>query len=314
MTTNIEKLKPEHKIQIISLIEAEINRLGTQSAVANKCGVSDAVIDQLRKNKYAAKGDDMWLKVGGILGFKPLVWNVVSDTVDTKIVLKMMSDAKSKSMFMALVDHAGAGKSEGIELFMKRNPNNVFYIQCMEWTYTEFLTKLLTSLGVEIPKGIGRPVNMYLEALIKFFSKRTGRPLLIIDQANSLKPNVLSFIIHLFNECEDKLALVIAGTPHLEQMIKQGVKKNWKFYDEIDSRLGRRYVNLIGATLGDVRKICAANGITDGNKQNEIFKECEPKDKWMDEEKTQKIRVVVDKRRLKRVIQREQLLMEDETE
>lgn len=300
------------KLQIVNLITIEIDRLGSQTAVANKCSVSDATIDQIRKGKYIAKGDDMYLKIAAALGWKPQVWTVVHDTMDTKTMVKVLNDAKRKSMFMAVANKAGSGKSAGCDLFMEKYPHNVFYIECQEWSQTDFLTRLLKTLGVD--PSPGRPVPLLLEKLLYFFAKRVGRPLLIIDQANSLKPSVLSFIIHLYNECEDKLGLVLIGTPHLEQMIKAGVKKNYKYYDEIDSRLGRKYVKLMGATLGDVRKICAANGITDADKQLEIYNECDPVDKWLDENRTRKVQVVEDMRRLKRVIQREQLKIEDATD
>lgn len=309
-----EKLTQEHKAQIIALINIEIERLGTQSAVANKCDVSDAAIDQLRKNKYTAKGDDMWLKVGAALGWKVKIWNVVHDTLDTKMMLKVLRDAKQKSMFMAVANRAGSGKTAACSLFMERNPHNVYYIQCQEWSKTPFFLALLKICGVD-PKP-GYPATLLLEKLLYFFSNRPGRPLLIIDQANSLKPNVLSFIIHLFNACEDKLGMVMIGTPHLEYMIKRGVAKNYQHYDEIDSRVGRSYISLTGATKSDVYKICAANGFPDDETQSEVWEECEKVHKKVtvgrgNDRREVTVEVVEDMRRLKRIIQKRQLQQAD---
>lgn len=303
-------MKEEHKLQIIQLIETEITRLGSQAAVATKCGVSDAVINLLRNNKYSASGHDMWMKVAARLGWKPAVWTVVPDTLDMRTMMKVLNDAKRKSMFMAVANKAGSGKSAGCDLFLERYPGNTFYIECGEWSKGEFFNKLCKILGIDPHPGY--PVSMLMEKIIYWFSKRSGRPLLIIDQANSLKPSVLSFIIYLYNECEDKMGLVLIGTPHLMHMIKRGAARNYKYYDEIDSRLGRTYITLVGATLSDVRRICTANGITDKEHQDRIWKECNPEHKSIDTgDQDKKLQVVEDMRRLKRVIQREQLLMED---
>lgn len=305
----IKKLTEEHKHQIISLIEAEAIKLGSQTAVAKKCQVSDATIDQLRKNKYTAKGDDMWLKVGAALSWNPNAWNVVVDTLDTQTVLKVLSDAKSKSMFMAISNRAGSGKSTACKMFLRQFPNETFYIECGEWNKRIFLNNLCRCLGVDPRPGF--PTQWLLEKVLHFFQTKVNRPLLIIDQANSLQPNVLSFMIELYNACEDKLGLVLSGTPHLQHMIKKGVARNSRFYDEIDSRLGRQYITLSGSTLSDIRKICTANGVLDAVMQDKVWNECE-REVYMAKtsDGDRKLEVVTDMRRLKRIIQKYQLIIE----
>lgn len=312
MATNIEKLTEDQKAAIINLINLEIDKLGSQTAVANKCGVSDATIDQLRKNKYLAKGDDMWYKVGTTLGWKEKIWNVVEDTLDIKTVVKVLKDAKAKKMFLAIANRAGSGKTAGCKIYMEKNPHNVYYIECEEWNMNQFLNRLCKSLGVD-PKP-GYPNQMLLEKIIYFFNNRPGTPQLIIDQVNSLKPQVLSILIFLYNGCPEKLSVVITGTPHLQHMIKKGVARDAKYYDEIDSRLGRTYVTLTGTTQSDVRKICAANGFPDAESQDEIWKECvkEIKTVKMKSGAERKIEVVEDMRRLQRIIQKRQLQVEDQ--
>jgi hypothetical protein len=134
------------------------------------------------------------------------------------------------------------------------------------------------------------------------------KPELILDQANSLRSSSLRTLIHLFNECEDILGLVIIGSDNLEHEIKRGVRLNKLGYDEIDSRFGRKYIHLIGATQADVRKICEVNGITDKDTQERIFADCEPiKKELKDSDNVKSIRVVEDIRRLKRLIKSERI-------
>lgn len=307
-----KKLTNDQKEQIQELIKRAIQQLGSQKAVANRCGVSDATINQLRQGVYTAKGDDMWLKVGAALGYTPDVWHL-ADTMNMRTVYQVLSDARDKSMFMAISNKAGSGKSAACKAYARQSDGNVFYIECGEWTKLQFLNKLCQALGVDPSPGY--PYDMLLEKVLHFFSRRTGKPLLIIDQANSLKPSVLSFLIFLYNECEDKLAVVITGTEHLKKMIKKGVARSYRNYDEIDSRFGRKYIELTGATLADVRKICNANGVEDKKIQKDIYEECNPIVKRIEvgkgEEKKEKtIEVVEDMRRLKRAVQREQIRSE----
>lgn len=303
----MKKLTQEQKKQIQLLIEKKIEQLGSQKAVANMCDVSDATIDQLRKGTYAAKGDTMWLKVGAEMGYTPDTW-VLAEIMNTRIVGQVLNDAKNKSMFMAISHKAGSGKSAACRKFIQESDNDVFYIQCGEWTRLKFMNKLCQALGVDPSPGY--PYDMLLEKVVYFFKRRTGKPLLIIDQANSLQPSVLSFLIFLYNECEDKLGVVITGTEHLKKTIKKGVARSYRNYDEIDSRFGRNYIDLVGATLADVRRICDANEVHDKEVQKAIYDECYPivKRVTTTDGKEKNIEVVEDLRRLKRAIQRQQII------
>lgn len=309
MSTKVnEKMRPEHKLQIIELIEAKVKQMGSQHAVAVFCEVSDATIDQLRKNTYGAAGDAMWFKIGAKLDWNPDVWNISNETSNMKAALQVCRDAKERSMFLGLIHKAGGGKTTGTRAFLNQVSKNVFYIQCGEWNKKEFLLRLCRVLGVDPSPGY--PVELLLEKIIFFFKQRSNRPLLIIDQANSLKPSVLSFLIFLYNECEDKLGVVISGTTQLKKMIEDGVKRNYKGYDELYSRFGRTFVELPGAPLADIRKICSVNGITDAEMQKKIFDESYPVLRsFKDGNEKRDMKVIEDIRVVKRAVQRQQLLM-----
>jgi type II secretory pathway predicted ATPase ExeA len=132
------------------------------------------------------------------------------------------------------------------------------------------------------------------------------KPLLIIDEADKLRPAALRSLIPLYNNLEGQLGLVIMGTDNLEKEIKRGVKFNQKGMDEIDSRFGRNFIHLMGATKNDVVRICEANGITDKALAAALFKECEPRQVQVQGQHTL---VIEDLRRLKRCVEREQLRM-----
>jgi hypothetical protein len=306
--TNVQNITEAQKKEIIDLINESVKLLGSASAVATRCGVSNAAINLMQQDKYQTKGSDMWLKVAATLGWRSSGWQVV-DTTNIRQAYSLLADAQTECLFLPMAEKAGSGKSTTIAKFIQADrTSNVFRIVCRDWSKREFLTKLCQALGINIGNGY-KSLDNLLELVIEFFKLRQGRPLLIIDQANSLKPSVLSFLIHLYNECEDEMGVVMAGTEHLQIDIKRGVKYSRKGYDEIDSRFGRSYIHLTGNTLSDCRKICSANGITDKEAQETIYKSCNPINKKIQLQDEQKlISVVEDTRLIKRAIKKHHLL------
>lgn len=297
------------KSAILLAIDKEKERLGSYGQVATKADVSSATISQMRNNNWDLIKDEMWLKVGKALGYNDSEWQI-AETINYRKVTKICNDAKAYNLFMIITDKAGIGKSAPLKSYAQTNVDTgVFYIRCREWAKREFLTELCTMLGIDIGK-----TYMHIDKLgmkvVEFFRKRAGiKPLLIIDEADKLKDSALRWFIHLYNETEDEMSLVIAGTPHLEHRISRGVKLKKLGFDELESRFGRAYINLIGATLDCTRKICSANGITDAQTQKRIFDELKPvfKEVQVSADQVQNIKVVDDLRRLKRTVIREKI-------
>jgi DNA transposition AAA+ family ATPase len=293
-----------NKQEITNLILAEKNSLGSFAAVANKCKISETALSQLMSGNYKAKGDDIWLKIASALNYSPSDW-VFVPTTNYQMISQVLRDAKTESMFMAISHKAGSGKTSSLDTFAASdNSGTIYKIQCREWSRREFLKQLAQTLGINVTGGYVS-VDRLGDQIIGFFKQRIlQKPLLIIDEADKLKPSAIRFLIPLYNALEDMLAVVIAGTENLEKEIKRGVKYNAKGFDELDSRFGRVFIHLIGATRKDVAKICEANGIANPEKHKEIFKDCAPVKIMV---QGQALEVVEDMRRLKRAIKRERL-------
>lgn len=294
----------KQKQEILELIEAEKERLGSYRAVARKCGLSEATISQLRKGTYLAEGDDVYETIALALDydFNDGEWKI-ADITNYRIVRETLEDAKNESLFIGISHRAGSGKTASANVFLSENRRaGVFKLNCKEWGARTFLTKLAQEVGADVPKGYITSSTI-IEAVSESIKKMASvRPLIVLDQANSLKPAALRSIIHLFNENEDILGMVIIGTENLEYEIKRGVRLNKLGYDEVDSRFGRKYVHLVGANLNDVRKVCHVNGITDKSMQENIFIECGPTSVTLENGK--QIQMVEDLRRVKKVIKR----------
>ena len=301
-------LTQQQKQEILDLIEVEKERLQSYRAVAKKCGVSEATISQLRKGSYLGETDGILQQIGLSLGydFDTANWRI-ADTTNYNIITNVLNDAKSESMFMGISHRAGSGKTATSDVFLNLNRrNSVFKINAKEWNAHVFLMEVAREIGAELPRTGYVKVNALIECISATFKRiAPAKPLLIVDQANSLKPSALRTFIHLYNECEDILGVVILGTENLETEIKRGVRLNKTGYDEFDSRFGRTYIHLIGSTLSDTRKICAVNGITDTDLQKSIFDRAEPVKTVLTDGTS--IRIIDDVRRIKRLIKSERL-------
>jgi plasmid maintenance system antidote protein VapI len=294
-------LNDSDKTKIVCLIEAEVLRMGSQSKLAVRCDVSDATISNIRGGKWNNIRNEMWLKISTKLGGSSVEgWVIASNTTNFKMIHKTLSDAQMASMFMAISHKAGSGKTATIMSFRDQDTTgNVFVLQSEEWARREFLVNLCRSLG--IPEGKGyETVNVMSDKVIRFFAERTSyKPILIIDEADKLKPSALRWLINFYNKLEDRAGCVICGTDNLEKEIRRGVKYNTKGYDELDSRFGRSFIKLIGATINDVKAICCANGITDEVEQRNIFESAGP---IRISFRGKDLVVVEDMRRIKRLI------------
>jgi len=292
------------KNEVKQAVLAEIDRLGSANKTAVKCGVSAALISQIRNMNWDQIKDEMWQRIAGRLQVAFTGWQV-ADITNYKVITSTLHDAKLSRLFIPVSERAGSGKSESVDAFAKaHSAHHVYLIRCDEWAKREFLEELCTTLGIQVPTGICSNYKLS-QRVIKFFEERTSHaPLLIIDEADKLKPTALRFLIPFYNRLEDKMGVVILGTENLKKEITKGVRLQKKGFDEIDSRFGRKYITLPGTTRSDVAKIAKANGIHDRVLHTKIFSECEPISKQWGK---QNIKVVEDLRRVKRVVKRELL-------
>lgn len=303
-TLNSTKMNNIQKQEIIALINQEKERLGSYRGVANKAGISDATISQMVNQKWEEISDNMWLKVATAVGWKPQGW-MLTEITNTKILYSVFRDAKTKSAFFAVSHRAGSGKTASAKSFAETEyRSGVYFLQCREWGRNGFLQNLCQELGIDSGRGYQSADDLLLK-VIRFFHDRVAmEPLLIIDEADKLRPAALRALIPMYNQLEGQIGLVILGTDNLEKEIKRGVKYNIKGMDEVDSRFGRNFIHLLGASKKDVERICAANGLEEKALAAKLFAECEPRQVAHE---GQYVMMIEDLRRLKRCIEREQL-------
>jgi hypothetical protein len=298
----------QHKQEIADALVKEHATLGSWQKVATKVDANVATVssNMLKPEKWELVSETMWSKVAAKIGYKITnnYWSVV-DTMNTQIVTSVLHDAQFEAMFMAISEKAGSGKTASIQRYKSLDvAGAVFVLQCEEWSKKQFLFRLCESLGVQTKSH--DTADLLTERVVTFFKQKTKSvsPLLILDEADKLRPTALRFLIPLYNRLEDELGLVVAGTDYLKKNIQNGVRRSLKGYDEIDSRLGRAYVDLIGATKKDIVLICQANGIENEETIDAIWRESGPVQRSV---QGKILDIVDDLRRVKRLVKRERL-------
>lgn len=290
-----------------------ITRLGSQNKVAEKCSISSTALSQWMNGKYGADTTELDKKIASALGYQEDGWKVVTTIKNYQKIEFVFRSCKQQSMWMAISNKAGSGKTQTLEhLFNSDLTGSVIFIQAEEWNSRQFLLEL-AERTCGIPKRGYTDIPTLLKMITEYLNgMAANKPILIIDEADKLKPAAFRKLIPLYNRTEHRLGCILAGTENLQKEIARGVRNNTKGYDEIDSRLGRSYIELPGATEADVKVICEANGLgTDAaagiwSEVDKVKKLVKVKNK-QGETKEKNIFFCEDLRRLMRLVKREQI-------
>lgn len=256
------------KNEIRMLLNEFVGQFPSQArAVAHLKNVSEATVINIRNSKWESISDEMFRNVGKQIGWNTKgAWHIV-ETLDLNTLITFFADAKDYGNVFALCGSAGCGKTFAAEHFAARH-QNTYHMVCAEyWNRKMFLSKLLEKMGKE--HG-GYNVTEMMDLIIDTLMKQDN-PLIILDEADKLSDQVLYFFITLYNMLKGKCGIILMATDFLKKRIMRGVKMNQKGYAEIYSRIGRRFVKLVGTDRKEVQAICEANGITNPLDISEIY-------------------------------------------
>ncbi|GEP52344.1 hypothetical protein FNO01nite_30160 [Flavobacterium noncentrifugens] len=264
-----------NKEQITADLIIYCSRFESQSQAANSLkDVSSATISQIINKNWNNIADKMWLTVSAQIGTgKRSIadeWIYV-ETVDYKELNQFLNDAKTNSLSMGIIGRAGSCKSKTFELYAKAN-RNTYVLTCNEyWDRKQFLEELLTVMGHSCS---GLKVSEMMREITRRIITRID-PIIILDEYDKLPDSVLLFYITLYNYLEDRCGFILCATDHLKKRVERGLRLNKKGYNEIYSRIGRRFIELNGLTSTDVMQACVANGVSDPEEIKKIWNSCE---------------------------------------
>ncbi len=259
------------KLQIKNELISYVELKGSQNNAAKTLkGISSATISQMLNDNWELISDEMWRSLKTQISSTSDNWELV-EIRDYKILQTIIHDSQYGKMVFAITGDAGTGKTATVKNYANNN-KQTYLLLCNEyWNRKYFLSELASKIGVDT--GGLTVAEMMGEIVLSL--KKQQNPIIILDEADKLKDQVLQFFITLYNELEDNAGIILLATNHLKKRIERGVNLNKRGYKEIYSRIGRNFIKLKGVGYSDVLNICVANGIEDKNQIKEIFENCE---------------------------------------
>ena len=265
------KLTLEKKNEIREALIAYCAKYRSQNQAAQTLqGVSPAIVSQIANSKYETIGDDMFMKICMQIGFSFDDWQIDCGNRNFRIATSVFKDAQIYKHVYWLTGAAGCGKTT-TAIQYKKDYENVYYVLCSEdMRRSDFIRA--------IGKVVGTPVDYNLHDALEnalTMVARLNNPLLIFDEADKLSDPVLTYFISIYNRVVDRCGIVLMSTDYIKRRVENGRRYKKKGYEEIYSRIGRRFVDLDPTTQNDIHAICTTNGLTAENDIKNILQEAE---------------------------------------
>ena len=242
-------------------------KFNSQNRAAAAIGIAPATVSAILNNDWALVSEAMFIKIADAIGYEASSWQAIETKV-WKNFNKILNDAQENAFVMAVTSDAGSGKTFTSKTYVK-NHAEAYHISCKSyWTKKDFLIEIGRAIG---NKTDGKRVTVLVDEIINTLRWRDSKPLLILDEADKLSDTVLQLFITLYNDLEGRCGIVLCATDHLEMHIRRGVNLGHTGFNEIISRLGRKFIALPSITSKDVTMICEANGITTAEAINEVL-------------------------------------------
>ena len=234
-------------------------------------GVSAPTISSIMNDNWVNISDDMWRNIAaqvctGVSG----EWQIVATSAHQEMNY-VLDDAQRWRNVTWVVGDAGCGKTTAARQYEAEH-GEVFYILCSEdMRRGDFIRDIASRIGLRTD---GYTLRDNLDAIIAALVQMQ-HPLLIFDEADKLSERVFHYFIDLYNRLEERCGIVFFSTAYIKRRIKMGLRYDKKGYNEIDSRIGRKFFELEPTGPSDVYAVCAANGLSDKTVISGIIREVE---------------------------------------
>ena len=228
-------------------------------AAASLKNVSAATLSNILTRKWEKISDDMWKRLEAQLT-RSDDWRIFS-TAAYQDVTVYLDYAQEQSSVMWVVAPAGIGKSTAASSYTATH-RNVYRLTCAtDMTRSDFVRELAAQIGVRTNgMSLRESFNELLRQVVTL-----DKPLLVFDEADKLADSVMYYFISIYNALEGRCGIVFLSTPAIKKRITNGVMRDKKGYDEIESRICRRYIDVTPVTASEIEQICLVNNLSDAN-------------------------------------------------
>ena len=242
-------------------LRAYVARYPSQNkAAASLNGISAGTLSAILNGRHEAISEEMWRNIASqiTLPSASSEWQFVETHTYQEIVYAL-KDAQEFKGVRWITGDAGCGKTTAAGLYAAEN-REVFTVLCDEdMRKGDFIREIARKVGF---KSAGMRIRDILDTAIERLMQMDS-PLLIFDEGDKLNDNVFHYFINIYNRLEGKCGIVFMSTSYIHHRIARGINGNRKGYNEIFSRIGRKFFELEPTSAVDVAAICQANGLND---------------------------------------------------
>lgn len=157
---------------------------------------------------------------------------ITLQTIQSKEILSELIEAKERQLAKLIISDTGLGKSHTIRVFEKVKPDATYIITVGDsFKLSHVLDEILRHLGIYHALGKGTVayeklalIKEKMEAMKK--AERKCKPLIVLDEAENLKPQTLKMIKELYDSIHKHCSIVLIGTEQILDAILNRRNKN----------------------------------------------------------------------------------------
>ena len=268
----MERMTLEQKQAIRESLRQYVARFPSQNKAAQSLtGASSATVSTILSGRWNLISDEMWRTVASqVSACSPSEWQVVETTALREMQFAM-EDAQAWRNVTWVVGEAGCGKTTAARLFAEGH-NGAFYVLCSEdMKKADFIREVARKIGLRTDGySLRETLDRIIDELIQ-----TAAPVLLFDEADKLTDRVFHYFIDLYNRLEDRCGIVFFSTSYIKRRMSMGLRYNKCGYNEIHSRIGRKFFEVERTSPQDVYAVCVANGVSDKKRISEVVRDAE---------------------------------------
>lgn len=264
-------LSINEKNEVRDMLKTYCNRYPSQNkAAASLHGVSAGTISSILNGKYENISDEMFRNIYSQVSTPHQAAGLqIVETTALHEITAAMQDAQEWQDVTWVVGESGCGKTTAASVYQS-NHKEVYTLLCSEdMKKGDFVRELAAVIGVN---ANGHNIREILSAIIARIIQMDS-PLLIFDEGDKLNDLVFHYFITIYNQLKDKAGIIFLSTSYIEKRMESGLKHNKKGYQEINSRIGRKFYKISKNTANDVYAVCVANGIQEDKALENIIQD-----------------------------------------
>lgn len=254
----MKQLSLEEKQAIQAQLQAYVARYPSQTKAVNSLtGISAGTVSTILNGKFDSISDEMLLRIrtqvapAGAAGWR------LCETMAFRELTILLEDAQQHGNTAWVVGSAGLGKTTAARAYASTH-ENAFLVSCSEdMQRGDFIRELARVIGIKTNReSLRERLQMVTDQL-----RTLDRPLLVFDEGDKLMDSVFYYFISIYNALEGHCGIIFLSTEYIKRRMENGLTYNKKGYDEIFSRVCRRFIDLTPASAHEVMAVCRANGL-----------------------------------------------------